>query len=172
MSGHYLASIVCSMLCACSVPASNDRFSGSVPDAAMFRGVAEVLVRHCGTLDCHGSAGRNLRLYGGEGLRLSAQDRPQSPACTSADEIAQDYASIVGLEPELLSAVVADGGAHPERLTMVRKARGLEDHKGGAPFHQDDPGDRCLTTWLAGSTDLDACASALPPSAATCIDLP
>jgi hypothetical protein len=155
-------------LCACSVPAKDDRWRGSLPDEASFPEVAQVLVRHCGTLDCHGSSARNLRLYGSEGLRLSPDDRPQTPACTSADEIARDYASLVGLEPELLSAVVADGGAHPERLTIVRKARGTEDHKGGAPFQQGDSGDRCLTSWLADQADPDACLAALQPSAASC----
>jgi hypothetical protein len=165
------ALLVAQALCACSVPAKDARFSGSRPEEASFPEVAQVLVRHCGTLDCHGSSARNLRLYGSEGLRLSPDDRPQTPACTSADEVAQDYLSVVGLEPEVLSAVVADGGAHPERLTIVRKARGTEDHKGGAPLPQGDAGDRCLTSWLADQTDLDACLNALQPSAAKCFDM-
>jgi hypothetical protein len=164
--------LAASALSACSVPAGDARFSGSRPELASFPEVAEVLVRRCGTLDCHGSSARNLRLYGDEGLRLSAEDRPQTPACTSADEVAQDYASVVGLEPEVLGAVVADGGAHPERLTIVRKARGSEDHKGGAPFLAGDAGDRCLTSWLADRTELDACLNVLPPSAARCFEQP
>jgi hypothetical protein len=168
----HLVLLVTSTLSACRVPATDARFTGSLPDQASFPEVTQVLVRHCGTLDCHGSSGRNLRLYGSEGLRLSPDDRPQTPTCTSDDEVAQDYASVVGLEPEVLSAVVADGGAHPERLTIVRKARGAEDHKGGAPFQQGDAGDRCLTSWLADNLDMDACLGALPPSAAGCFDAP
>jgi hypothetical protein len=158
--------------CACSPPASDARFSGLLPDRASFPEVAQVLVRYCGTLDCHGSRARNLRLYGSEGLRWASSDRPQTPTCSSDDEFTQDYASIVGLEPELLSAVVADHGTSPERLSLIRKARGQEAHKGGTPIHEGDAADRCLVSWLADRTDLDACLSALPPSAASCFDSP
>jgi hypothetical protein len=51
------------------------------------------------------------------------------PLCNTSDEIAQDYLSVVGLEPETMSDVVS--GGDPSMLTMVRKARGTEAHKGG-----------------------------------------
>ena len=128
------------VLASCNVPESDARFNPMLPDRETFRDVAPVLAHACGTLDCHGSRSRNLLLYGSEGLRLSASDRPLSPACATPDEIDQDYESVVGLEPEVLSAVVSDRGADPERLTLVRKARGLESHKGGALFREgDDP---------------------------------
>jgi hypothetical protein len=123
-----------------------------------------MLVRHCGTLDCHGSAFRNLRLYGNEGLRWAEGDRPLMPACTTADEIGQDYQSVVGLEPEALSAVVEDGGAHPERLSLVRKPRGLEHHDGGTLIYEGDAADTCLISWLTSQTDRAACLRALPPT--------
>jgi hypothetical protein len=147
---------------ACALPASDERFSERVPDRVTFPEVAQVLVRHCGTLDCHGERVRNLRMYGNEGLRWASSDQPLSPPCTTADEVDQDYASVVGLEPEIMNAVVADHGARPERLTLVRKARELESHKGGAPFKAGDDADRCLGSWLANETDQAACLRALP----------
>jgi hypothetical protein len=158
-------SVVMVMLGACSPPAADPRIAvDHLPDRASFPEVAQVLVRHCGTLDCHGTRGRNLRLYGNEGLRWAASDRPLEPACTTSDEIAQDYDSLVGLEPEVMNAVVGDMGIRPERLTLVRKARGSEDHKGGAPWQTGDDADRCLSSWLASETDTDACLRALPPT--------
>jgi hypothetical protein len=133
-----------------------------VPERASFAPVAQVLVRHCGTLDCHGEVHRNLRIYGNEGLRWASTARPLMPACTTADEVEQDYASVVGLEPEVMSAVVADGGERPERLTLIRKARGTEHHKGGGLFQTGDDADTCLTSWLASETDTAACLRALP----------
>jgi hypothetical protein len=61
----------------------------------------------------------------------------------------------------VLAAVVNEGGAHPERLTLVRKGRGSEHHKGGALIMEGDTQDRCLTTWLSGAVDDTACAPSL-----------
>ncbi len=140
-------------------PASNVA-SESVPDRASFPPVADLLVHRCGTLDCHGETARNLRLYGSLGLRLSPGDRPVSKGTTSVAEYDEDFASVVGLEPEAMSAVVSQGGASPERLTFVRKARGAEAHKGGALFSPGDAQDRCVTSWLAGATDVADCRAA------------
>jgi hypothetical protein len=151
-------------LVACAMPAADRRVQEQVPERDGFAPVAQVLVRHCGTLDCHGSVYRNLRVYGNEGLRLSPDDQPLTPACTTEAEVEQDYQAAVGLEPELMNAVVADGGAHPERLTLIRKARGSEHHKGGAPIAQGDDADQCLTSWLASQVDRAACLRAVPKS--------
>ena len=59
-----------------------------------------------------------------------------------------------------MSEVVASHGAHPELLTFVRKARGLEAHKGGALITPGDDQDVCITSWLSGQTDTTACANA------------
>lgn len=147
---------------ACSTP-SDPRYVATPPSEATFAPVAQMLVHHCGSLDCHGTQQRNLRLYGNEGLRLDPGARPLLPPDTSAGEIAEDYLSTIALEPELTSAVVAEGGARPERLTLVRKARGQEAHKGGIPILQGDASDTCLTSWLAGKTDEVACQRALTP---------
>ena len=144
---------------ACST-APDARAVVTPPDGASFPIVAEYLVHRCGSLDCHGSRYRNLRLYGREGLRSSASDRPYVTP-TTMDEVEQDYQSVVALEPEIMNAVVADHGAHPERLTLVRKARGTESHKGGALVREGDAQDVCLTSWLAGAADTAKCNDAL-----------
>ena len=59
-----------------------------------------------------------------------------------------------------MTAVVTQGGAQPDRLTLVRKARGSEHHKGGTLFQVNDQQDVCLTAWLAGSTNTAACTEA------------
>lgn len=154
-------------LLACSSPASDDRFAPTLPDRTSFPPVAQMLVQRCGTLDCHGSRSRNLRLFGNVGLRWSSSDRPLTPLCTTNEEIAQDYESVVLLEPERMSEVVAEGGTDPERLTLVRKARGSENHKGGALMQQGDAADVCLTSWLASHTRTDVCVASVPPTPCT-----
>lgn len=126
------------------------------PARAPFDAVANALQPSCGTLDCHGQAGRNLRLYGGRGLRLAPGDDAADGATTAAEYDA-NYRSVVGLEPEALDEVVRQGGADPERLSLIRKPRNRERHKGGLQMLVGDPLDRCLTSWLAGATDLDSC---------------
>jgi hypothetical protein len=140
-----------------------------------FDRVAENLDYSCGNLECHGTVGRNLRLVGDQGRRLDPKDIPCGRPTTPA-EVEADYRSLVGLEPELTSDVVAAHGAEPERLTLVRKARGTENHKGGSVFRdstdmtacldacKDDRvctaacyADRCLISWLAGKVDVPAC---------------
>lgn len=159
----FAAVLVALPVLACSGPATDARVSTTVPDRASFPAVADVLDHRCGSLDCHGSVARNLRLYGHEGLRLDPSARPSSKSNTTPAEYDESFLSIVTLEPELMSAVVAEGGAHPERLTFVRKARGTEHHKGGTLMIEGDAQDRCVTGWLAGRTDAAACASALVP---------
>jgi hypothetical protein len=134
------------------------------PDRATFPAVAGALDRRCATLDCHGTPERNLRLYGVSGLRLDPADVPGSGETTVAEHDAS-YESIVGLEPEVMSLVVSERGWAPERLTLVRKARGTEAHKGGARIALGDDSDVCLTSWLGSALDEEACAFAadLPP---------
>lgn len=169
----------------CSTPGDGDSISFRGPSNNDFGKVAERLDYACGNLACHGSLHRNLRLYGDQGLRLDPMDVPCGVATTDAEGQA-DYESLVSLEPEVMSEVVREKGAHPERLTLVRKARGTEKHKGGAVFRdstgvdggdvmgcldacKDDPtcpaacwGDRCLVSWIAGDVDVPACGNELP----------
>lgn len=146
----------------CSIPSADGKYTQhALPDRVTFPPVAELLDVRCGSLDCHGTVARNLRLYGSPGLRWLSSDRPLVPPCDTQDEDDQDYESVVGLEPETMSAVVAAGGIDPERLTMVRKARGTEAHKGGKVWTQGDDSDACLTSWLAGKTTSNACAKGI-----------
>jgi hypothetical protein len=126
------------------------------PARATFQPVGDVLQASCGTLDCHGQVGRNLRLYGGRGLRLAPENNSADDP-TTPREYDESYWSIIGLEPEELSEVVRDQGRFPERLTLVRKAREKEKHKGGRLFVAGDVRDRCLISWLAGAVDAAAC---------------
>jgi hypothetical protein len=163
-----------------------------------FAPVGDYLGTRCGTLDCHGQIGRNLRIYGCAGLRASPD--ASSASCSSAtteEEYENTYRSLVGLEPQVMSTVYAgcstsvasDGtstyppglSCHPELLTFIRKARGLERHKGGQlicvespcpdglpnPVPLDDgggplvdPQDVCLVSWLEGATDTQMCGLA------------
>jgi hypothetical protein len=135
----------------------------TLPSAAGFDSVATPLVYFCGSLDCHGATGRNLRLYGKSGLRLDPNDVPCG-APTSEAEVEADYRSVTGLEPEILGQVAKEGGAHPERLTLIRKARGTEKHTGGEVFKEGSDGDQCLLDWIAGSLDelIAACNNTIP----------
>jgi len=141
---------------ACEVPGDDAVAGLRRPDRASFPQVADALQPSCGTLDCHGQRNRNLRLYGGRGLRLD-------PSGNSADEPTTDgeyqasFLSLTGLEPEALDAVVRSAGLDPERLSLLRKGRGTERHKGGTQMLPGDPLDRCIVSWLSGRIDSAAC---------------
>ena len=124
------------VLGACVTANSDSRVTETLPDRASFPVVSDVLDHRCGTLDCHGVTYRNLRIYGREGLRGASTDRPSSgPIPTTVAEYDLTFQSLVSLEPEIMTDVVHDGGAHPERLTFVRKARGSDQAvvSGNAP---------------------------------------
>lgn len=124
-------------------------------------GVSVVLERRCGTLDCHGQAGRPLRLYGQYGRRFidDAGDQPGLQATTETEHEA-NYQSVIGLQPELITEVV-QGNAQPDALLLLRKPLQLERHKGGAVIIAGDDADNCILSWLAGKTDYTACTSAV-----------
>lgn len=146
---------------ACVTAPEDARVTPKEPDRATFPPVADLMARRCGSLDCHGTRARNLRIFSSLGLRLAATDWPTSHAnATTTAEYDEDYLAVVGLEPEILGNVVSEGGAHPERLTLVRKARNAEHHKGEQLLREGDEADRCITSWLASSTDVAACTHA------------
>ncbi|EYF02834.1 hypothetical protein [Chondromyces apiculatus] len=157
-SGSAAALIATAMLVACG-PLSEPAGELRVPDRETFPQVSDALEHRCATLDCHGKPERNLRLYGSSGLRLSAEDAPGSGSTTD-EEYGANYQAMVGLEPEILSQVVDEGGWQPERLTLVRKGRGTEHHKGEAVLVPGEDADRCLTSWLASAVDEEACTRA------------
>ncbi len=130
------------------------------PDRASFDAPSAYMERHCGSLDCHGQPGRPLRVYSQFGMRLSDDDMPGGRPRTD-DELTANYVATISLEPEIMTQVAEQHGAEPERLMLIRKPLGTERHKGGQIFSdQSDPGYLCLTSWLRGSVDKDACASA------------
>ncbi len=150
----------------CSAVPSDARVGIDAPNASedQFGIVSDFLDHRCGSLDCHGQTGRNLRIWGCEGMRLDPHalpicNVPQGGTQTTPAEHQATYRSLVGLEPAVMSEVVDGHGAHPELLTFVRKARGLEAHKGGALITPGDDQDVCITSWLSGQTDSNACAN-------------
>ena len=162
--GALALACVAAVASACGAPPDDARISVVTPDRAQFPPVSALLDHRCGSLDCHGARTRNLQIYGCEGLRLGDAApgcRSSSGTDTSVEEHEATFRSLVALEPAVMSAVVQGGGAHPELLTFVRKARGTEAHKGGVLITPGDDQDVCITSWLAGTTNLDACAAAI-----------
>jgi hypothetical protein len=164
------ATIGLGLAAACSTAPEDSRIGVTMPSEKDFPAVEAYLTRRCGTIDCHGNAQRNLVIWGCAGLRLAPPDadirvgcdRSKGGAETTADETAATYRSVVGLEPTAMANVVAYKGQHPELLSLVRKARNTESHKGGGLVTPGDLGDQCITSWLAGATNQDACRKALP----------
>jgi hypothetical protein len=141
-------------------PGPGDRVEIVAPPEDTFPPLGLFLIHRCGSLDCHGAPARDLRLYGQAGERLDPMAVPGSGPTTMA-ELEADYRSVATLEPELMAAVVKEHGAHPERLTLVRKPFGLEDHAGGTLMKAGDDQAKCLLSWLSENLDMAACQSAL-----------
>jgi hypothetical protein len=148
------------MAAACGNVSPDDRLTLLRPSREAFPPVGNFLVARCGSLDCHGQVGRNLRLYGNDGLRLDPKTLVASSVTTEA-ELDEDYRSVVALEPEAMNEVLAEGGAHASRLTLIQKPRGEQQHKGGILIVAGDAQDRCILSWLASNVDKDACTQAL-----------
>jgi hypothetical protein len=174
-----LAALV--LLAACATPPQSDeRVSVVKPSKVGFEDVNTFLVHQCGSLDCHGSRFRSMRVYGPVGLRLAgntpgdtnvdlATETKEKVLKQTDDEIAASYLSVTGLEPEILSDVVRDHGANPERLTLIRKARGDENHKGYNLAPPGSKGDDCLLSFLRGAVDTAACKYAAQFEASPCL---
>jgi hypothetical protein len=133
----------------CSAVPSDARIGIDAPNGSEeeFGIVGDYLDHRCGSLDCHGQPGRNLRIWGCEGMRLDPHDVPlcsvpQGGSQTTSAEHQATYRSLVGLEPAVMSTVV-------------------EAHKGGVLIAPGDDQDVCVTSWLAGATDVIACANAI-----------
>jgi hypothetical protein len=126
-------------------------------------GVSTVFEKRCGSLDCHGGIGRNLRIYSSSGLRLpnDAGLRPGAGE-TTLDEITANYQSIMTLEPERSNEVV--DGADPNVLLVLKKPLELERHKGGPAIRKADDAERCIVSWfkedVLNPIDKPACARA------------
>jgi hypothetical protein len=143
-----------------------DQFKGVAPDGALqAAGISRLLERRCGSLDCHGQLGRPLRIYGQYGLRFE-QDGSFRPGveATSEEEYSANYAAVIGLQPEVMSQVVARRQSPTDNpgLMLLRKPLLLERHKGGAVIESGDDAYTCILSWLvSGQADFAACGRAV-----------
>jgi hypothetical protein len=126
--------------------------------------------------DC-GGAGRVCKVGLGcldSTINDYAQYYPGGGVGTTPSERIENWQSLCGIEPELVTVVYCctAGEGHckgfdyasncakpesydPERLTLIRKARLREKHKGGLIWNEGDPGDVCLTSWVTGAYEKD-----------------
>lgn len=137
-----------------------------------FPPVSLVLERRCGTIDCHGTLARPLRIYSAGGLRLGTLEEIADPGlafengtipggdATSEAEFEANRQAVCGLEPEKTALAVA-GTIPPEELMVLRKPLELEEHKGAQLFLPGDPGATCLSCWVRGFPDVIECADAV-----------
>jgi len=149
---------------ACACP-SESVFTGIWPDGGPpGAAVSEYMTRRCGTLDCHGTETRPMRLYGRLGLRDPLETNVSGGKATTPLELTDSYAAVCNVEPEATQAAVEDQGASGELLLIVQKARGIEAHKGGQVVTQGSPGDNCIAGWLReddSATVAAACQAAI-----------
>jgi hypothetical protein len=141
----------------------------SCPDGAIFASeVMLVIERRCGSLDCHGSIARPMRVYSQTGLRYvdivkdgTAQYNDPNAAeksgtypgfkkATTPAESQETLRSICGLEPERMTQVVLGQEADPERLLLLSKPLELERHKGGKVISKGSPDYNCILSWMQG----------------------
>lgn len=124
-----------------------------------FRLVNNMLERRCGTLDCHGQKSRPFIVFGQNAYRRPGAESSDTPPidpdeyfpggqeATLEYELRGTYDSMCGLEPEKMDRVVK--GENPNILSLVRKPRLEEKHKGGRIWGTGTrEGDACLISWL------------------------
>jgi hypothetical protein len=134
-----------------SIPDSSRYTVVLQPDYEVYKAsVDNYLQRRCGTLDCHGQPGRAYRIYGFQGFRLYNEDAGLVSGLqpTTEAERRANFQAIVALEPEEMSRVIATQGEDPNKLIFLRKPLQVERHKGGPAMAEDDPGYRCVVSWL------------------------
>ncbi|MFP6686056.1 MAG: hypothetical protein VB934_15160 [Polyangiaceae bacterium] len=151
---------------ACKAEDLGDRITIVCPDRAVFtEHVSELMERRCGTLDCHGSDYRPMRLYGELGLRHSSELNRSGGNATTASERFANYLAVCSVQPEKTADVALDpAGQAVNQLLLVLKGRGKEGHKGGKVFNPFDDADLCVVGWLRGdhvNSVSQACKAAL-----------
>jgi hypothetical protein len=114
--------------------------------------VSAYMERRCGTLDCHGAATIPMRLYGEFGRRHPTEGNFPGDAVTTVAELDANYGTVCTVEPEKTAEQVGVFGPTAEELLIVRKARGIEGHKGGAIVKESDEADQCIVGWLRGQS--------------------
>jgi len=158
-SSQWLALAAAVLSGACSGPPGDQTFAPTVPTMENFEKVSEALEWHCGTLDCHGNSARNMRIYGNNGIRFGKGLSPGSESTTDAERLLT-YEALIAVAPEVLGQIVSQRGARPERWIVITKGRGTEHHKGGSRMLLHDATDTCVTSWLTGVVNGDACDAA------------
>ena len=163
-----VAAITAAVSSSCSLGTESGEF-GDLPDKASFidNKVSLFMEVRCGGLDCHGQAGRPLRIYGQTGLRLQARDdglRDNSP--TTDEERTENYRSVIGLEPEAMAECFESKGEKIGTFQLLKKPLDIENdgirHKGGPVLRpsQSDPGWQCLYGWVSDNVDPSQCEAA------------
>jgi hypothetical protein len=127
-------------------------------------GVSTVFEKRCGSLDCHGTNARNLRIYSSGGLRVPNEAGiTPGGGTTTLEEVNQNYESIMDLEPEQMNEVL-NNNADPETLLILKKPLTLEHHKGGPAITRGDDAFTCIESWLGEDAthpiDKTACTNA------------
>ncbi|HVW24111.1 MAG TPA: hypothetical protein VHC69_02005 [Polyangiaceae bacterium] len=152
-----MAALACGagLLASCSGP-SEETASFTFPDSTTFPPVSDALEINCGTLDCHGSIYRNMRIFGIYGVRINSKLVPGRDP-TTPDEYQANYASVVSIEPENLSAIVANHGQGFDKWELILKGTNAEVHKGGQRMMKGDATYTCIRSWVIGAVDMDAC---------------
>ncbi|MCA9617797.1 MAG: hypothetical protein KC731_02180 [Myxococcales bacterium] len=154
-----------------------DPFIIECADLETFPPVSNVLEKRCGTIDCHGSFARPLRIFGRGGMRYHADANdyfdfgPDQDAGyvsggvgTTEEEYEANWRSVCGLQPEIMTQVVRDG-ADPLQLLILAKPLGPDEeggqrHKGGVLLIKGGVAYDCIKTWIEGNVDNAACAEA------------
>jgi hypothetical protein len=166
-----LASVAAGVVIGCAGPSGDDKFVLTPPQGPpTFNPVSTVLEMHCGTLNCHGNDGRNMRFFGLYGVRLDPKDKTGDGSTTDAEFLA-NYESIIAIEPERLSQIVRSGGANASKWVVLSKGRGVEHHKGGARLVPGQDADTCILSWISAqpggapvsSQACEAAATIVPP---------
>jgi hypothetical protein len=141
---------------ACSGPKDGQVFVGTFPSAETFQPVSAALEARCGTLDCHGSFYRNLRMFGMNGIRGTVNEVSGVHATTD-EEVLLNYESLVSIQPEQFSNIVSHRGQGFDKWIVVTKGTGAEHHQGSSRFAKGDLTYTCLLSWVTGSVNMDAC---------------
>ena len=127
------------------------------------RDVQPIFEARCATLDCHGDAGRPLRLYAETGLR--ARDDLRDLPMTE-DELLANVRSVEAIDPD---SPFAEGLMV---LKPLAEASGGMAHEGGDIWlDREESQARCVVAWLSGQSD-DAAAQEACAAAAAEVALP
>jgi hypothetical protein len=151
------AACFAALLASCSGPNANDEFKFTPPDSAAFKLVSPALEINCGTLDCHGSIYRNMRLFGHYGARLDPK-LTTGKEDTTDQEMESNFTSVISIDAENFASIVANHGKGFDQWMVVLKGENAVEHKGLARMKKGDDTYNCLLSWVTGNVDMNACS--------------